>query len=485
MELTLSLDSQLKTPLHRQIYGQIRDRILDGGLARNQRLPSSRTLAQSLQVSRATVSLSYDQLISEGYLETRPGAGTFVAAQLPEAMLQVEANAPASHPPAPPLRLSQYGQRIVQAKPWQTQPNAPFSFRYGHPSLNEFPLDLWKKLVNQEMAHSTVWMDYVTDPLGYGPLREAIAQYLSRARAVTCTPAQIIITHGAQQGLQLISQLLLNPGEAIALENPGYFGAQRIFRSHAVQLQPVPVDDDGLIVEALAQLSPAPKLVYVTPSHQFPTGALLSLPRRLQLLDWARQNQSLIIEDDYDGEYRYSSRPIPALQGLQRNAPVIYLGTFTKVMFPGLHLGYVVVPTILAQTFAQARWLSDRHSSLLDQAVLARFITEGHLERHLRRMRLCYDRRRQTLVAALKANFGDAVTILGDSAGLHLVARLQLNLSDQQVIQRAARAGVYLSSLQAHNLHPCNGDFILGYTEVDEAQIETGIQRWAIALQER
>ncbi|NJN31990.1 MAG: PLP-dependent aminotransferase family protein [Synechococcales cyanobacterium RM1_1_8] len=482
MELALTLDSDLAQPLHRQIYEQIRDRILSGQLARSQRLPPSRALAQSLQVSRATVSLSYDQLLSEGYLETRPGAGTFVAAQLPEALLQVE-----GHPSAPvleaiPLRLSRYGQAIALAPPWQNQPAAPYNFRYGHPSLELFPLPLWKRLMAQEMSAHRRWMDYATDPLGYGPLREAIAQYLTRARAVTCHPDQIVITHGTQQALQLVTQLFIDPGEAIALENPGYLGAQRIFRSRGALLQPVPVDGDGLIVSALAQLQPIPKLIYVTPSHQFPTGALLSLPRRLQLLDWAQQHHCLILEDDYDGEFRYSSRPIPALQGLKANAPVLYLGTFAKVLFPGLHLGYAVVPTNLVQTFAQARWLSDRHCSLLDQAVLARFITEGHLERHLRRMRLCYDRRRQILMDALKANFGDRVTILGDSAGLHLVARLHSGLCDQAVVDRAAQAGVYLASLQDHNLQSCQGDFILGYSEVSEAQIETGIQRWAAAL---
>ncbi len=483
MELSLSLDGNLATPLHRQIDNQIRDRILNGQLEPGQRIPASRTLAQSLQVSRATVTLSYDQLISEGYLETRPGAGTFVAAQLPETLLQVEASVPQATTNNFPLHLSSYGQRIAQASPWQTQPAAQYNFRYGHPSLELFPHRLWKKLINQEMAASNHWMDYITDPLGYEPLRVAIAQYLTRSRAVTCHPDQIAITHGTQQALQLVTQLFVNSGEAIALENPGYLGAQRIFRSRDALLQPIPVDSDGIIIEALAQLQSKPKLVYVTPSHQFPTGALLSLPRRLQLLDWAQQNNCLIIEDDYDGEYRYSSRPIPALQGLKANAPVLYIGTFAKVMFPGLHLGYVVVPTSLVQTFAQARWLSDRHCSLLDQAVLTRFITEGHLERHLRRMRLCYDQRRQTLVNALRTYLGTTVEILGDSAGLHLVARLHIDLSDDEIIHRAAQEGIYISSLQIHNLHPCQGDFILGYTEIDETQIETGIQRWAYAIQ--
>ncbi len=491
MELSLSLEgdpsgslqSNRSTPLHRQIYNQIRDRILSGQLEPKQRLPASRALAQSLQISRATVTLSYDQLLSEGYLETRPGAGTFVAAQLPETLLQVSAPTQPASPTPLPLNLSRYGQSIAQTSPWKTQPAAQYNFRYGHPALAQFPLRLWKKLVNQEMAASSHWMDYVTDPLGYEPLRVAIASYLTRSRAVNCQPSQIVITHGTQQAIQLVTQLFIDPGESIALENPGYLGAQRIFRSRGAKLQPVPVDDQGIRVEALTQLTPTPKLVYVTPSHQFPTGALLSLPRRLQLLDWAQQHNCLIIEDDYDGEYRYSSRPIPALQGLKANAPVLYVGTLAKVMFPGLHLGYVVVPTNLVQTFAQARWLSDRHCSLLDQAVLTRFITEGHLERHLRRMRLCYDSRRQALVTALKTSFGDTVEILGDSAGLHLVACLQLPLTDAEIIHRASQVGVYISSLQVHNLQPCQGAFILGYTEIDEAQIQTGIQRWATALQ--
>ncbi len=511
MDLALHLNLQDTTPLHQQLYEQIRDAILSGRLPPEQRLPASRALAQSLQVSRSTISLSYDRLLSEGYLETRVGSGTFVCAQLPETLLQ--AGAIASSPSIAPttIQLSDYGQRLTAQPAWQPEERPEIHFRYGRSDMDLFPLALWRKLQSRHMAANRQWMDYTQDTLGSRPLREAIAQYLARSRAVRCHPDQVLITHGTQQAVQLIAQLLINPGDTIALENPGYVSSRKIFQARGAKVLSIPVDSDGIQIERLEQQcrqSTAPvRLVFVTPSHQFPTGALLPLSRRLQLLTWARQNGALIIEDDYDSEYRYSSRPIPALQGLEAQSPVLYIGTFAKMLFPGLRIGYLVVPEAniqsespstnaslsssqtLIDVFGQARWLSDRHSSLLDQAILTDFITEGHLERHIRRMRLCYARRQRALVNALEEAFGNRVQFLGAAAGLHILVQFDLGLSHEAIHGRARAAGIGLENARLHysvgagmDESASEGKFILGYAELDEAAIALGIQRLAAAL---
>jgi len=485
MELTLTLDSQAEMPLHRQLYEELRRAILSGRLSPRQKVPSTRSLAQSLGISRTTVTQSYEQLLSEGYLETRQGSGTFVCAQLPEDLLHsapVETSPQAIQSPVSP---SSYGQRLAQIPfSLQIEPQGTISFRYGRPALQYFPMAIWRKLLLRHCRMDLSWLDYATDVQGYYPLREAIAHYISRARAIQCQPEHILITNGTQQALDLILRVLLEPGEAIALEDPGYLSARRIFLSHNARLIPIPVDTSGLTVGHLASIEvPAIRLVYVTPSHQFPTGATLSLARRLELLNWANRTGALILEDDYDSEYRYGDRPIPALQGLDPGQSVIYIGTFSKVLFPSLRIGYLVLPPPLVPLMTQAKWLSDRQLPLLDQRVLADFIGEGHLESHIRRMRSHYNERRQTLVQALQTHFGDRVYIFGEKAGIHVMVHLALPLTEAEILEKAAQAGVGLMSAGPHHLQAkSHNTFVLGYSELDDAAIQKGIAHLADAL---
>ena len=484
MDLAIALDNNTAIPLHQQLYEELRRAILSGRLLPRQRIPSTRSLAKSLGISRTTVTSCYEQLLSEGYLETIVGSGTYVCAQLPDDLLH-STPVESVQKTVLPIQLSKYAARLADMDTsLMSEPDLQISFRYGRPAFDHFPMQTWRKLLSRHCRENSTWLDYATDALGYKPLREAIARYLSRSRAVQCEPEQVIITNGTQQALYLIMRLLIELGDAIALEDPGYLSARRIFLSQGAKLLPVRVDESGLMVKDLAKYAnESIKLVYVTPSHQFPTGAILSLPRRLELLAWAQQNSAMIIEDDYDSEYRYGDRPIPALQGLAQTDLVLYIGTFSKVLFPSLRIGYLVLPPSLISLFARAKWLSDRSLPSLEQQVLADFIEQGHIDRHIRKMRSLYDLRRQALVQALKANFGEKAKILGEKAGLHLMVRLQTHLTDEEIIQRAARVGVGMMSAQPSYLNAnCAGEFIFGYSELTQEQIQKGISRLALAI---
>jgi GntR family transcriptional regulator/MocR family aminotransferase len=486
MDFAITLDSNSSLPLHQQLYEELRQAILNGRLLPGERIPSTRKLSKLLEISRSTVTQSYDQLLSEGYLETIIGCGTFVCSQLPDDLLCSAPLESTQRSTRPPVKLSSYGTSLIETENFSRviEPTElPINFRYGRPALDQFPIKLWRSLLSRYCCSNLDWLDYATDQLGYKPLRIAIARYISRARAINCDPEQILIVNGTQQALYLIVRLLLEPQDVIAVEDPGYLSARLIFLNQGAKLLPIAVDESGLVVKDLVNSLTKIRLVYVTPSHQFPTGAILSLPRRLELLAWAQATGALIIEDDYDSEYRYDDRPIPALQGLDRSDSVLYVGTFSKVLFPSLRIGYLVLPKDLVLPFARAKWLSDRHLPVLEQQVLATFIEEGHLERHLRKMREIYDQRRQALVKALNTSFGEKATILGEKAGIHLMVRLHTKFSDQEIIQRAAQFGVGMMSAGAQYLqsHP-TGEFIFGYGELTEQQLEEGIQRLAQSL---
>ncbi|MGC1307896.1 MAG: PLP-dependent aminotransferase family protein [Phormidesmis sp.] len=502
MELALNIQPNAKMPLHRQIYSQIRVAILSGRLRSHTQLPASRHLAKSLGVSRSTVTQSYDQLISEGYLHTQPGAGTFVCAHIPDDFLTAELKENSELSPVEPSHtataypLSAYGHRLQNTSHRPDKDDCALSFAYGIPDFGQFPIQSWRRLLGRHYAASEYWMNYSPDPMGYGSLREQVARYIAQVRAVQCTPEQILITHGAQQALALIVRVFVNSGEAIAIENPGYLSGRRIFEAHGATVLPVPVDAEGLQIEGsdgLAAVATAnTRLAYVTPSHQFPTGVLMSLSRRLALLQWAQHSNALVIEDDYDSEFRYSGRPIPALQGLDTYERVLYVGTFSKIMFPGLQLGYVVVPPPLVAVFKQAKWLCDRQSNLIHQAALADFIAEGYLAKHVRRMRTVYDQRRQALVAALQSVEGQTgtVEILGDQAGLHVMARLPTTKGDRLLVEQARDRGVNLFSAHPHYWQPANHlqsgpqtdlprktELIFGFGGISETDIAQAIER--------
>ncbi len=500
MDLAITLDQRSKAPMHKQLYDELRRAILSGRLKPGERVPSTRALSQSLGVSRTTVTQSYEQLLSEGYLRATTGSGTYVGCQLPDELLKtkpVEASPPArqtTHPAkTPQIELSRYGASITDLVPFEPpEPETPINFKTGRPALEEFPLQLWRRLtLRHYRAHDPALLDYASGSQGYEPLREAIAGYLRRARAVNCGVDQVVIVSGAQQALDLIAKVLINRGDPIAVEDPGYLGARRVFLAHGAELIPAPVDESGINVDKLTtkrllKSRSRSRLVYVTPSHQFPTGVTLTLARRLDLLAWAEKTGVMIIEDDYDSEFRFGSRPIPALQGLANRDSVIYVGTFSKVLYPALRVGYLVAPAPLARIFARAKWLADRQTPMIEQRVLADFITEGHLERHLRRMRTLYDKRRQALTRAFEAHFGDRVTILGDNAGMHLMIRLRSKLADEEVTRRARQAGVGLVNARLYYLRENRpgimNEFALGYSGVSERRIQEGIRRLAKIL---
>jgi GntR family transcriptional regulator/MocR family aminotransferase len=474
MATAVVIDPASSVPLTRQIYEFWRLGILNGRFSGGERVPSTRELATALDLSRGTITQAYEQLISEGYFQTTHGSGTFVCRQLPEDLL----NAPAAagrrlaHEASAPL--SAFGKRLQ--KDYQQLSVRPGYIGFAHwgPDLSLFPLESWHRLYARSLRGlGSDALGYAEYARGYEPLCEEIAKYVSRSRAVNCTAEQIIVVNGSQQGLDLCARLLLEPGDEVAVENPGYSGASRVFEATGARLRSVPVDKEGIVC---ARLGEAAKVVYVTPAHQFPTGVALSLRRRLELIAWARHRPAVIIEDDYDSEYRYSGAPMPALQGLATGVPVVYCGTFSKVMFPGLRVGYLIVPRSMVAAFTRAKWLSDRHTPVHQQATLYHFMKDGHLERHIRRMRRTYELRRTALVESLHGHFGTAATVLGEAAGMHAYVRF----SDSNIAARAARNKVQLRDVEAYYLGkaPAN-DYLLGFSMLSESSIREGIKRLA------
>lgn len=475
-------------PLTTQLYRGLRDAILSGALAPDSRVPSTRDLAVSEGVARNTVLRVYEQLLSEGYLVQRRGAGTYVAPELPARLLtrlHTTTAAPTA-PPAPP-RLSRRGQRLVPLAQVSWAPVAPavaVDFRYGPTALDDFPRQIWRRLLSRA-ARETVatHLDYGA-PTGLPELREAICDYLTHARAVSCHPDQIIVVHGSQQALALTAEVLLDPGDRVLVEEPGYPGATISFWAAGTTVVPGAVGPEGLDVRALGASMRKVRLAYVTPSHQFPTGVIMTLARRLSLLEWAASTGAWIFEDDYDSEFRYGVRPVESLQGLDRHGRVIYAGTFSKVLFPSLRLGYLVVPSPLVDPFRAAKALADTGTGGLEQRALARFVRDGHFERHLRRTRARNGERRATLVAELQEHLGDQVEVLGANAGLHVMLRLR-NVplaNESELIADAERAGVRVYSpglfYTAPRSHP-EAELLLGYASLSLGQIRRGIARLA------
>jgi GntR family transcriptional regulator/MocR family aminotransferase len=373
-----------------------------------------------------------------------------------------------------PVRLSRYGSGLAEDFGYAAVPPGVIAFRQWKPDLSRFPFALWRKLMARHLREARPeFFDYPDGSAGYAPLRTEIAAYVARSRAVRCTPEQIIVVNGSQQGLDLCARLLLETGDEVAFENPGYQGARRTFEACGARLQPVRIDSDGLVAH---EIRAGARLVYVTPSHQFPVGVSMSVARRLELIEWARRSGAVIVEDDYDSEYRYNGPPLPSMQGLARGTPVVYIGTFSKVMFPGLRIGYVVAPEKLATAFTRAKWLADRNTSMLEQAALADFLREGHLERHIRRMRRLYGQRREVLVDALARHFGQRVTVLGDAAGMHVLVRF----ADEGIAERAERNKVQITDAAAYYLGQApQGEYVLGFAALGERTIREGVKRLA------
>jgi len=468
-------------PIYRQLYEWFRGAILDGRLKPGQRVPSTRTLAAELAISRIPVLNAYEQLRTEGYLDTLVGGGTRIASVIvDEAMMArrpgMVITRNAEEPDAVPRRNPPRGEIYTNSLRDSSTPRFG-AFRVGLPALDHFPVAVWGKLIARHSRRMSQESMSYGDAMGYLPLREVIAEYLGAARSVRCDASQILICAGSQQALQLTAQVLLAPDDEIALEEPGYPGAQNAFRSVGARLVAVPVDDEGLDVEALTRLSPTVRAVYITPSHQLPLGMTLSARRRTQLLHWAKYSGAWIMEDDYDSEYRFASGPIGALQGIDRDARVIYLGTFSKVMFPALRLGYIVAPPELVSAFASALDAAGLATSTINQPVLADFIREGDLARHIRRTRVLYMERRQALVNALNSHFGQSIKVVGTEAGMHLVVLLPEGIDDRQMARRAAARGVAtvpLSTCYCGTVR--SSGLVLGYGGANVAQIREGVR---------
>jgi GntR family transcriptional regulator/MocR family aminotransferase len=481
MELPIELDASSSIPLHRQLYEGLRGAILCAQVAPGTRLPSTRALAEALGVSRSTIISSFAQLHSEGYLQATTGSGTFVSDELPEEpLLRAEHNVARSRAS---IRLSTYGASLREAGPLEApRQSGLIDFRDGRPALDAFPHAEWRRALAAAARGEGPLLDYSPDPAGYLPLREAIAAYLGRARGIVCTGRDVTIVNGSQQAIDLVARVLIEPGDVVGLEEPGYLGAQRTFAAHGADLRAVAVDRDGIRIDALERHAEGARLVYVTPSHQFPLGVVLSSPRRRALLAWAERNGAIVVEDDYDSAYRYEGRPIPALFGLDQSGRVVYVGTFSKTMFPALRIGYIVAPPALREVVQAAKAFADRQSPILEQRALSTFIADGGFERHLRRMRMLYRSRREALLGALRRHFGDAFEVSGESAGMHLVVRLPV-VDTKRFIERAQRAGVALTSTAPHHLRePVPGEFIFGFADHDEATIDQAVARLGAIL---
>jgi GntR family transcriptional regulator/MocR family aminotransferase len=482
----IAVDRSSQRPLHRQIYDAFRAAILRGELRGAQQVPSTRLLARELNVSRIPVIGAYEELLAEGYFESRTGAGTFVSRSLPEKLTVCEPGSPRTQPArAAARRVSKRGLSIplLDDSPWRLGRGA---FSVGHLAFDHFPLQIWSKLLSRHAR------DLRTSSLQYGStagrkdLREALAVYLRSARAVRCEPEQIMIVSGSQQALQIAAMALLDPGDRVWMEDPGYWLAQKVFTLAGCRIVPVPVDDEGLNVAAGIKLARKAQVAFVTPSHQFPLGASMSLSRRLQLLDWAQGTGAWIIEDDYDSEYRYASRPIASLQGLDPDARVIYVGTFSKVLFPSIRAGYMVVPRDLVDRFLAIRQTMDVSPSDLNQSVLAEFIEAGHFARHIRRMRVLYGERRAALGASILEVFDGEMETIGDRSGMHLCVALRKGLRDREIAMRAATQHLWLWPLSPAYLGgtPRQG-FMLGFGGVSVQDMPRAVRLFRDILHAR
>jgi GntR family transcriptional regulator / MocR family aminotransferase len=472
MEIVIPISHAGET-LSRQVYSGLRQAILAGNFGAGARLPATRDLAEQLGISRTVVLLAYEQLLSEGFVVGRGGSGTYVAEALcggaPRGMEKQSAR----------IRLSRFGTAAAAmgASVESPRPRAKmlrYDFAYGRSDIEVFPFEMWRRLL---LKHSR--MARVRE-LDYGPasgslaLREAICVHLRRSRAVVCEPSEVIVVNGSQQALDLVTRVLVERGDRVAIEDPHYNGTREVLRAAGARLVGVPVDGEGLRTDRLPEKV---RVVFVTPSHQFPTGVIMPLSRRLALLEWARKNKAVIVENDHDGEFHYEGRPLESLQGLDREGRIVYVGTFSRTVFPALRIGYLIVPKSLAETFTAAKWLNDLHSATLEQETLAEFVTNGMFERHLRRLRRRNTARREALMEAVGKYLGDRVAVTGDGSGAHIVLWPKARVVEAEVMAAAAARGVGIYGMaHCYLKRPKRSAFVLGYSRMNEREIREGIR---------
>jgi GntR family transcriptional regulator/MocR family aminotransferase len=473
MDLVIPLTAR-GDPLYRQLYGGLRQAILSGTFAAGQRLPSTRDLAEQLGISRTVAVLAYDQLLAEGFVTGRTGSGTYVADGL-TALRSGNTTMAAS------LKLSRFGTFATSVTiPTHRSPALRYDFAYGRSDVDCFPFEVWRRLLLRRAREASIReLDYGA-PGGSDALREAVCAHLRRSRAVVCEPSQVLIVSGSQQALDLIVRVLIERGDRVAIEDPGYQGTREVLRAAGARLHAVSVDRDGIDP---AKLPASARMAFVTPSHQFPTGAILSLARRQALLDWARRKNAVIVEDDYDGEFRYEGQRLESLQGMDSEGRVIYVGTFSRTIFSALRIGYLIVPQTLQRAFNAAKYLCDRHTATLEQEALAAFIDAGHYERHLRRVRRRTTAARNVLLAAIAKHLGDRVDVTGEGGGAHVVLWPRSRISEEGAIAAAAARGVGIYGSAQYFLEPPSRvGLVLGYSRMRETDIREGIRRLARVL---
>jgi GntR family transcriptional regulator/MocR family aminotransferase len=481
----IAIDRKDSRALYRQVYDAYRTGIVGGNLRPGQRVPSTRLLAAELGISRIPILNAYAQLLAEGYFESRVGAGTTISKSLPD-------QAAALLVPTSDRNSARVNQR---ARPLSKRSAVPANgetflrrrgsgaFEVSQIDFDQFPLNVWNGLITRHSrrAHAKT-LDY-GDPMGSEDLRRAIATYLRTARAVRCEAEQIMIVSGSQQALEITARVLLDPGDRVWMEEPGYRLARSVFILNGCTVVPVPVDYAGMNISSGVKQCRNARAALVCPSHQYPLGMTMSAGRRLELLDWAEHSGAWIIEDDYDSEFRYESLPIASLQGIDGNSRVIYIGTFSKVLFPSLRLGYLVVPTDLVHRFLSVRIAMDISPSNFFQAVLADFIKEGHFSRHIRRMRLLYGERRSVLTESIREDLGYGADIIGGQAGMHLSVTLK-DIRDREVAHRAARQNLWLAPLSPCYLGNISRQgFILGFGSTTSDEIPRAVRKLRAIIQ--
>ena len=471
-------------PANRWLYESLRAEILDGRLRPGARIPGTRDFAGQYGFSRGTIVSAFNHLKSEGYLEGSVGSGTYVSKILPEELLHAgrRQQQAAGHPPRNQRRhLSDYARRVSLFSSYEMRPSR--AFRANIPALDLFPAALWAQVAGRRLRRVSTYDLMGCEPLGYPPLRRAVCDYLTASRGVKCAPEQIAIVSGAQEALDLAARLLLNPGDSVCMEDPGYTGAAIVFHAMGANIRSLELDGEGMVLpETDARKA---RLVYMTPGHQFPLGIAMSLPRRLAWLDWTRKSGALIFEDDYDSEFRYSGRPVPALQSLDPGGLVLFAGTFSKVLFPSLRIGYLVIPQDLVDIFAAAKSVTNRHAQLPDQAVLCDFITDGHFARHIRRMREVYAERLEVLLEASRDRLDGWLQISSIEAGLQTAGWLERGLNGEDVAKAAAAKKVEVTPLSRYSRRRALRQGLqLGFAAVDTREIRRGVRDLAAALEE-
>lgn len=487
VDVLIQIDRASARALHDQVFDRMREAILERRLPEGARLPSSRALAADLGISRFTVIDAYNRLLDEGFATGRHGSGTFVAPSVsPERMTSRHESSP-----APTRRWSAWSDKLAGLDPMpEPASEAEIDFRHAMPDLELFPHAIWRRLMQREGASISMRTRYYGPAAGWPELRAALADYLNRSRLIPCAPEQVIITSSSQEAVGLIAKVWLNEGDVVAFEEPGYPRARRSFVLAGARIALVPVDHDGMIVGQLDALAPPVRIAFVTPSHHYPTGAVLPLNRRMALIEWARERGALIVEDDYNSEFRFGARPIPALAGIDATTPgarsVIYVGTLSKVLFPSLRLGYLVVPPDMAARVAAAKDATNRNAPFLEQATVAAFISEGHFERHLGRVRRLYAERRASLISALEQELGPRARIhsFANAAGLHVLVQFETSMTANELIQAARTAGVHLDSAAScyADVPPDCPHILMGFASLPESKMREGIRRLATIL---